>query len=87
MLEEFKKIKEQNIDIQKLYIWNCLNASLQGQKITDEEMIDLINEVDYLWLEDEDNTCISRISDFVVEYKNDLENMSKWEKLSELAEY
>ena len=85
-LKKFNELKKERVDIHKLYIWDCLNNSL-NKEITDEEMIDLINEVDYLWLEDENNTCISRITDFVVAYKDKLKDMDKWEKLNELADF
>jgi len=83
------ELKEKGINVNDLYIYDCVQASLNlsDEEFTEEDIEDICNEVDYLWLEDETGRSISTISDFVVTYAKELKDMDKWEKLDLLADY
>lgn len=83
------ELKAKDINIHDLYVYDCIQTSLSlsDKEFTEEEVEDMTEEVDYLWLEDETGRSISTISDFVVTYARELKDMDKWEKLDLLADY
>ena len=87
--ETIDELKAKDIKIHDLYVYDCIQTSLSlsDEEFTEEEVEDMAEEVDYLWLEDETGRSISTISDFVVTYAKELKDMDKWEKLDLLADY
>lgn len=78
----YKLTAQDNLTVDKLYMFSCLKCSgFEDNKAY--ELVGLLNE---LWLKDETNTSISSLSDMLYENYEDLdiENMTAREILMEI---
>lgn len=78
----YKLTAQDNLMVDKLYMFGCLKCSgFEDNKAY--ELVGLLNE---LWLKDETNTSISSLSDMLYENYEDLdiENMTAREILMEI---
>lgn len=78
----YKLTAQDNLMVDKLYMFSCLKCSgFEDNKAY--ELVGLLNE---LWLKDETNTSISSLSDMLYENYEDLdiENMTAREILVEI---